>query len=327
MSFSRKLEVGYLSFAQGLMTELSPLMTPEEFQGTTSDELNMEVQTEGMIRVRRNGVDYSNIPSTDVSPSDTKLELKYWSSANVYVVCMYVPQAVDGRYNTSVVLVDKTTGIKTRRYVCTVSVQDFSGASVAFLRNRCLVSFGGRSILITKEESGEYSFDLVDLHVRDFSLIPDGSSIAERPSTLTTEHEYNLINSTWYQNRAVLSTGLVSNPITNFFTVRGTYPSNADIAYLGDVTDSNGDLRFDPKTFDNLNLGSTEAPRGHYVYNIRDITRSTKIASRMNDGAPSNTLTRILNNGTDPVTGLSNYGGNTPLDGSYPELTPGVIIP
>ena len=260
MSYSRVVEQGYLSFVKGLATELSPLSTPEEYAGTTADELNMAVDTEGMVRVRRKGMDL--LPLAGALPG-TVHDSKFWRSANCYVAV----SSTTGPSQTTRVhisLIEKSGA--TSLYTVQLQTVDFSFPSISFLRSKCVVSSGGRPLLLTKEPTGRYTFQYINLYIRDFRAYPDGLTVTENPSVLEDEHKYNLYNAGWYQNRALLSTGLVGDPVQDFFVARTKYPSNADVPYLGDITDSNGDLKFDPKAFDNVNVGSTEAPRGHYVY-------------------------------------------------------------
>ena len=62
----------------------------------------------------------------------------------------------------------------------------------------------------------------------------------------------------------------------------------------------NGDQLKTPLT------GNTEAPRGHYVYNIREIDRQSKVSNRAADGVPTNTITQVLSCSTN----LSGLGGD-----------------
>lgn len=324
MSYSRKSEKGYLSFAQGLMTELSPLMTPEDFQGTTSDELNMEVDTDGMIRTRRSGFQF--LSGVQDTVSETVLDAEYWKAAKCYVVLSYYTISKDDLYTVCISMVDTTDQTKNRMYRMKVPVVNFQEPSVCFLRTKCLVTFGARPVVITRNQDLEYTVQYIDLYARDFKILPDGLTITERPTTLTDAHKYNLLNSSWDQPRALKSSNTVADPITNFFTVRSKYPSNADIAYLGDITDSNGDLKFDPMSYDNLNLGSTEAPRGHYVFNIRGIDRQAKLSTPGNDGSPSDTLTTMVLSGKNPITTAVIPIGAV-VDAAFPELETGVMLP
>lgn len=323
MSYSRAVDQGYLSFVRGLATELSPLSLPEEYAGTTADELNMAVDTDGMVRVRRRGFNLINLAGT--CPG-TVHDSKFWRAANCYIT---VSSTVSG-FNTliHISLVDKSGEISSNKfYTVQVQTTDFSAPSVSFLRSKCVVSFGGRPLLLTRETSGRYTFQYINLYTRDFRAYPDGLTVTEAPATLSDEHKYNLLNAGWHQNRNLLSSNTVGDPIADFFSVRTKYPSNADVPYLGDITDSNGDLKFDPKSFDNVNVGSTEAPRGHYVYSVRDIDRQYRLTNKEKDGAPLSSLLTIMLDGNDPVSGVPVPQGTAPIDTGYPDTTPGVIIP
>lgn len=72
----------------------------------------------------------------------------------------------------------------------------------------------------------------------------------------------------------------------------GSYPSNADIPILGLKTDTDtGYQYFDPDTLDEVVLGNTEAPRGHYIYDIQgDKTRDSVLLNKNDDGSPSTTV-------------------------------------
>jgi hypothetical protein len=327
MSFSRKVDQGYLSFARGLVTEINPLSTPEDLQGTTSDELNMIVDTDGMIRVRRAG--FELIPNLSEAVQGTVLDARFWRKGSCYVVCSYdpTPSPETNEYNCTVTMVDESgQANKNRQFTIKVHVQDFVLPSLAFLRTKCLVTFGARPVLFTRESSGEFTIQYVNLFVRDFKLVDDDSTLTQRKGVLSSEHKYNLLNAGWYQQRRLIGTNTLSDPIAAFFAGRAQYPSNADVAYLGDITDTNGDLRFDPTAFDSVNVGATEAPRGHYVYDIRDIDRQARVITPSLDGQPSNTLTLLVEKGSDPITGFPAEPG-VPIDDFHPERPPGIQIP
>lgn len=76
-------------------------------------------------------------------------------------------------------------------------------------------------------------------------------------------------------------------------TGTGQFPSNSDIPVLGLKADGSGNEVFTPDTlFETVN-GNTEAPRGHYVYEVYgDVTaRDTKLLDNQIDGTPSTTVT------------------------------------
>ena len=326
MSFSQKSETGYLSFAKGLATEVNPLSIPEELKGTTSDELNMTVDTDGLVRVRRPGLGLLGVPRQAVT--GRVLEVKLWRTGTCYVVCSYDNIIVDDQFTCTTTFIDTTDPSKDRSYTTKVLASDFLiNPQVVFLRTKCMVTYGGRPLLFTREASKEFTIQYVDLYIRDFKLLDDKITTEERPVVLSEEHKYNLLNAGWYQNRDRLSPVGVGDPIDNFFSIRGKYPSNSDIAALGDITDTAGDLKFDPSSYDNLNVGSTEAPRGHYVYNIRVINRDAKNGlERLKDGSPSNTLSLLLDNGNVPGTSTPPTG-DIDVDFPDPVVPPGGEIP
>jgi hypothetical protein len=75
------------------------------------------------------------------------------------------------------------------------------------------------------------------------------------------------------------------------------FPSNADIPVLGLKADEAGDDLFSKNTLQNISMGNSEAPRGHYVYNINSIDRGSRVVFKANDGTPSETVT-LLNSVT-----------------------------
>lgn len=73
----------------------------------------------------------------------------------------------------------------------------------------------------------------------------------------------------------------------------GELPSNADIPTLGLKTNDEGDELFSKNTLLNVSTGNSEAPRGHYVYNITSINRDSKLVTKANDGTPDKTTTYL----------------------------------
>lgn len=80
-------------------------------------------------------------------------------------------------------------------------------------------------------------------------------------------------------------------PVTVDLTIPQQFPSNADIATLGLKADSDGNEEFSADTLNETVLGNTEAPRGHYVYNINNFDREARRTSKNTDGTVDSTLT------------------------------------
>lgn len=282
-------EKDYISLTQGLITEASPLAFPE---GSTADEKNFLLDVDGMVRKRRKGFEnlvsdftYSN------DPDDTYYveNFFYWEAPDVYLVVItgFGPTPPD-------------TVIRIHRNDVSYSIAGTyvfgSGPSVTEIADNTnlvnIVSAGEKPLLLEYDEAeSDIKIYDVDLFVRDFELVDDGLRMSERPSTLSDEHNYNLLNAGWYAERRLSSSGTKGDPIADFNTAIGEYPSNADIPFLGLKTDEDGNEEFDPETLDNISLGNTEAPRGHYVFNINSFDRNDKLTSPDDDGTESTTIT------------------------------------
>lgn len=72
----------------------------------------------------------------------------------------------------------------------------------------------------------------------------------------------------------------------------GSFPSNADIPVLGLKSDGSGNEVFSPDTLFETVLGSSEAPRGHYVFDVEETrTRDDVLTAKQEDGTVPSTIT------------------------------------
>ena len=316
-------EKDYLGFVQGLHTEANPLAAPE---GTTSDELNMELALESGTRARRLGLssvsgDLTYQPDeidTSVGYFITLQGFYYWESKEKYVaVVRYRKPNTEVASTIQVLNSDFTVD-----YEFIVDTPDDIQPTFTEIRTRLVITLG-TAPLVVEQTATSYDVYVISMYVRDFTLVDDDLTIGERPISLSDEHKYNLYNAGWWKDRA-LEGSTKGDPVDKFFTDLAVYPSNADIVYLGDIVNQTSGLEeFDPDALDNIDLGSSEAPRGHYVYNIRDITRSAKLSNKTNDGAVGSSVTKIVEDGADTGEG-GGTGGSTWED---PALPPGTEIP
>jgi len=129
---------------------------------------------------------------------------------------------------------------------------------------------------------------LVDTDKRPTAItdFPSTDRVASAVYTPITEiHEYNLYNQGWYEQRRLTSGSKTkSDPIAEFFTQNNSYPSCADIPYLG-MVDSSGDLIFDAEYLIDLTFGSSPAARGHYVVDAFNKDRASILTSPEASGA------------------------------------------
>ena len=283
----QKAGAKYLGFPKGLNTETS-VLNPE--QGTTADELNMDLRLNNLIRVRRLGLE--NI-GTDQQTAGNIIGGWYWESADTFVLIGL--SILDAPSETDLITVYLYDGDLEYIEDWTIKVikGDATVPNFSDIRNRMIVTFGTRPFVFAKQPSGCFDAWYVDLYFRDFKLLDDGLGISERKSTMDATHTYNVYNAGWYQD-VQLQGGEEGNAAQLLANDIGEYPSNADVLSIGIGADKTGITIFKPQSLETALTGNSEAPRGHYVFNIREIDRQNKTTNRLIDGVPNKTLTKVL---------------------------------
>jgi len=283
----------YISMALGLITEASPLAAPE---GSTFDEQNFVLDMNQGIRKRRKG--YAN-PVSDFSktvPGSTAsrvLDTVYWRQENIYVAVL----TFEGTQETWLRFHSNDASF-TFLDEFRIAFQTTVSVFVSEVRGGLVLTGNGtvsplEPLFIERLSTGTGNIYGVDLFIRDFELLEDSLSVSERPSTLSDEHRYNLLNAGWYAERRLESSGSLGDPIADFFSETGEYPSNADVAQLGLKTDSDGNEEFSPDTLVEISVGNSEASRGHYVYDIEDFERNDRLTDPTEDGTVDSSLTLL----------------------------------
>lgn len=284
-------EKDYVSLAKGLITERSPIIGEEQ---ACRDELNCLYDSGIGARVKRKGLEQRGVYSFAGPNSPRFVRRHHWEEHDLFVDVFFesVPRPGGAKY-TILRLVQDTApyAVYTTFEMLNFSTPFDDGKYHVSSNSRfLLVGGGGRVFVLYKQPSNKVDVYYVNLYIRDFKLLPDTLTVSERPTTLTDEHKYNLYNAGWYAERKNAS-GTLVDPVTEFFSqTPSVYPSNADIAVLGLKANSSGDEVFSKATLVETVNGSTEAPRGHYVYDIRFITRDTTLGSKNDDGVPPSTL-------------------------------------
>ena len=302
----------YVNLAKGLITESSPLSFPE---GATSSELNFVVNKDGFIRERRKGFEYI-YPLTTFGGSDSVLENMFYWRGSTYVVTILTNTVPETYLRVHALDATFTALIDVKIADAAVSTQ------IAELTNYLVITLsnGTKPILLEfKEVDQTIEVFNVSLHLRDFELVDDGLSISENPVVLSENHEYNLYNAGWYEDKK--DENQVGYPLTNVviayqsaLAVTG-YPSNADSVGVGMITNGDGELTFDPEYVRDAGLGNSLSPRGHYVFPIDNFVREDKRLDRFADGAPSTTLTAI---GSVDFSSAPSYDPDVPVDPDLP---------
>lgn len=126
------------------------------------------------------------------------------------------------------------------------------------------------------------------IQTRDFKGLNDGLANDEEPTTLSTEHSYNLRNQGWvdgantgagasvqyfdsFGNQGTYNSA-TSAVITAYFTSTGRYPGNNKQWWSARDATTND---FDPALLAKLYTGNNRAPRGHFVVDAFNIDRSS----------------------------------------------------
>jgi len=293
----------YISMSQGLVTEASSLAFPE---GATSDELNFTIDRNGLVRKRRLGFD-KLVTDFTVTGDNAKLEnVFYWRGPSLVVVIVTdeTPRTLI-RFHA----VDDDFSFIVEFTIADVVVTTQAAQTTNYLT--LTTSNGDNPILCEYDNvAKEIIVSSVDIHIRDFELVDDELGASERPATLSDNHGYNLYNSTWYQDKDDFNDASTRKNVAEaYFDTTGEYPSNSDVASIGIIDDGSGNIVFDADYVKDGEFGSSIAPRGHFVYDINNINRDTKLATPTNSGAPSTTLTPI---GTVDLTGVPTYNPDNP---------------
>jgi hypothetical protein len=118
----------------------------------------------------------------------------------------------------------------------------------------------------------------ITIKIRDLFGLDDGLDNSLEPTTLSTEHRYNLQNHGWNppsgkQTAVLTSDGTSdSSPIIQYHNNTSRYPGNNKQWWVArDATDNT----FKPSQLALMYFGNTQAPRGHYILDAFNKDRST----------------------------------------------------
>lgn len=257
------------NFSKGIITELSKLDTVEN---SVAEFLNLDLSLSGKA-IRRFGIDYESSVATGVSINTSNID----SNAIAYGVWESVGGNGDlnflvAQYGSKVYFYDMTTSpIDDNLKSFSIDLTAYQPASLNAAKFQVSMSSGKGYLWLASEGIEalrvEYDADTDDItvlsispRIRDIIGVDDGLDVDERPATLSDEHKYNLLNQGWDTTK-----------IDQFFTDTSTYPSNADIWYLGRDADSN----FDSAELEKQAFGTSEPFRGSFILDAFDKDYST----------------------------------------------------
>lgn len=254
------------TFVAGFITEATELTFPEN---SSYEEENCVLLPKGN-RKRRLGIDYETSYSlSSYSATDTELE--------TFAIHTYTWTAVGGEGGLNFLLVQ--LGNVLRFY--DLSNEPLSGGLKAFTvdldsylapaattssEDRVSAVAGRGDLFVTSptvkplqivydHDTDTVSVNEINIKIRDFDGLDDSLEVDEEPSTLSTEHEYNLLNQGWY------ATPSGHNPLTTYFSSSSVYPPNSLQWFI--AKDDSGNI--DVASLRKLSIGTSSAARGHYI--------------------------------------------------------------
>jgi hypothetical protein len=117
----------------------------------------------------------------------------------------------------------------------------------------------------------------ITVKIRDVFGLDDGLAATKRPTTLSFQHYYNLINQGWGNS---VRTDKKENklPIGAIFHRWDVYPSNADIWWLLRGADG----YFDDRALFENSMGNTEAPKGYLILDAFNQDRTKAVNTQTN---------------------------------------------
>lgn len=276
----------YFTFIGGKNTESSALASPPN---TALEIVNFDLRRDGSLWRRKGLAEETGGSASatlwgDDDLADKAIKTYTWTNVGGRGAYSFIVIQIgtDLRFysNESTVTSDNLKG--------TVSLEDYAVDGGKAPRTRFDFASGKGRLYVVGEYTqpvyieydsllSTFSVEPFDLLMRDFDGIDDNIGDQERPSVLTSEHHYNLLNSGW-PDRKMLCTALFGLAIgkafpTQWFKTWSTikkWPAKADLYYsFKDDNSPNpyGVGSFSPNVADTTFGGNTSSPKGHFILN------------------------------------------------------------
>ena len=230
------------TFVQGLITEASPLIFPEN---AALDIQNVVLNREGSFQ-RRLGIDYE----TDYAFTDTGGYPNSYFQTNNVRVDFYRWDNVSNdpglsfgvvRLGRRVWLMDLTSSNPSANLKNGGTFETITGLdeedTVQFspIGGDLAMTVGKHYYILLQydKDADNLSDKRKRFKVRDLWGVDDGLDADERPGTLSNNHKYNLQNQGWPDENYKGADGAFRFPYNLFLFQEGKYPSNADIWHYG----------------------------------------------------------------------------------------------
>lgn len=298
----------YNSFIKGIITEAGALSFPED---ASLDEENWVLNRDGS-RQRRLGMDFEKdfvLRTITLAPDDALESWEWSNAANSTTHQLAVVQA-----GNKVMVFDAKAASTSAALIATHDLSAYTNGKkvlgTATGMGYFFIDTGASNPLYLSYSptTGTTTLTSYAIKVRDIFGVDDGLAVNTEPSSLSTSHQYNLMNQGWDATR-----------YNAYHTSQSRYPSNTQQWFVG--KDSNDD--FQPVLLTKQDFGTTPAPRGRFVIDAFDRSGSRYAASGVAVGAdleggyPSTVafgFQRIWHSGcistvTEPSSTRPNYTG------------------
>jgi hypothetical protein len=254
----------YFSFVAGLNTESSHLTSPPN---TWRDGYNVIPQINGELH-RRRGIefesDYVLSSTVGLTTAETLAHTtNEWNSVagdgarNFIVVQRGATVYFYDNFGGNVSATEKAFTINLATYLVASNPNAAGDAPISAVSGNgylIIVSSDITPLLVTYNTATEdITVEALTIYIRDFDGVDDSLAVDTRPGSLSTLHNYNLLNQGW-----------TAANITAYFTAIALYPSNAQIWTAG----KNSSDIFTPSLLDLQYFGNTPAPKGKFILDI-----------------------------------------------------------
>lgn len=276
------------NFIKGLITEATGLTFPEN---ACTDTDNCVFTRTGEVQ-RRLGFDFEDSFTGYTTTVSGSVIVSYlWRNVTDEGDISFVVIQIGN--NLHFYKVSSTSALSDNKHATVIALSTFMPAGVTSVATlECQFSSGKGVLFVTNQRLNSFyvSYNLgtdalsttaINIQIRDFEGdTTDALAVDARPTStlaaLTPAHRYNLENQGW-----------ITSTLTAWDTARTDMPSNSDVSHYF----KNASEAFDFTTVDDRNVGNAPAPQGHFIYNIYNINRSSKVASAVDFTVDLNRVT------------------------------------
>lgn len=271
-------EKNYFTFVGGLNTEAGPLTYPPN---TWQDGDNVVPDIDGSLNLRlginyENGYALSSAADTPTEESTGAYATGEWNSVagngsrNFVVVQRYDTISFYDNTGDTISSTEKSFSLDLTTYKAATNPNTVgvSAISTASANGKLIITSPDIDpiLVVYDEDTDTISASAITVEIRDLYGVDDTLTTSEKPTALSAEHNYNLLNQGWD-----------STKIAAYAALGGGYPSNAQSWTA--AKDTNDD--FSAALLNKQDFGSSPAPRGRFILPLfsRDRTTASGVAS------------------------------------------------